>query len=184
MVKQAVWGVAAAWVLAAAPAWADLKIGVVNYDTLLQQAPQAKQLGAALRAEFLPRQRELDEEQQSLKDRADKFQRDAATMTDDQRDRTQLELQDSERELQRKQSDFQDEVNARRNEGLSRLQRVLEEQVRVYAKAQNIDLVLVGGAVIYATSAIDLTPAILSRLQEAARSEAGGASSAKDESSP
>ncbi len=167
VIKSVVWGAAAALILATSPAWADLKIGYVNFSTLLQQSPQAKAIQAKLRAEFLPRQDELNKLQASFKARADQFQRDAATMTDEQRDKTQSELQDSDRELQRRSSELQDDFTQRRNEELSSLQRILTDQVRTYAKAQNFDLVLADG-VIYETNAIDITPAILARLQQAA----------------
>jgi outer membrane protein len=179
VIKTVVWGAAAALMLATAPAWAaELKIGYVNYSELLQQSPQAKQIAAELRDEFLPRQREITQLQQALKAREDKYQRDAATMTDDQRDRTQNDLQESDRDLQRRQSEFQDDLNARRNEELSRLQRILVDQVRTYAKAQNFDLMLADG-VIYATNSIDVTPAILSRLQAAAKTGSSGTTPAR-----
>lgn len=181
VVKSVVWGAAAALLLATAPAWADLKIGYVNYGELLQECPQAKAVEAQLRAEFQPQQRELAQMQQSLKSRADKFQRDAATMTDDQRERTQNDLQESDRDLQRRQQEYQDDLNTKRQEALSNLQRILVDQVRTYAKAQSFDLVLADG-VIYATNAIDITPAILSRLQQAARSGSGGTAPRKTRS--
>jgi outer membrane protein len=178
VIKSVVWGAAATLILATSPAWAQLKIGYVNYSTLLQESPQAKAIQTRLRSEFLPRQSELTKLQASLKARADQFQRDAATMTDDQRERTQNELQDGDRDLQRRQSEFQDDLNARRNEELSSLQRILVQQVQTYAKAQNFDLVLADG-VIYATSAIDITPAILARLQQAAGAGATATRKAK-----
>jgi outer membrane protein len=150
-------------VLAAAPAWAELKIGYVNYSELLQQSPDAKTIADALRNEFLPRQRELQTMQQSLKAREDKLTKDGATMTDDQRAREDKDIRDGERELQRKQSEAQDDFNARRNEELSTLQKSLIEQVRTFAKAQNYDLVMADG-VIYATGAVDITPQVLAML--------------------
>jgi outer membrane protein len=163
--KSVLWGAAAACILATSPAWAELKIGVVNYARLLQDSPQAKQVTAQLRAEFMPRQRDLQDRQQQLKTRADKLQRDGATMTEDQRNREEEALRDGDRDLQRRQSELQDDANARRNEELSRLQRILVDEVQKYAKAQGFDLVLADG-VIYSTSTIDITPAILTRLQE------------------
>ncbi len=59
---------------------------------------------------------------------------------------------------------MQDDFNARRNEEMSRLQRTLIEQVRIYAKAQNFDLVVADG-VIYATPTLDITPQILAALK-------------------
>ena len=68
----------------AGPAWADLKIGVVNYSKLMQESPQAKAAQDALRGEFAGKQKELQTQQQSLKSKEDSLQRDSATMTADQ----------------------------------------------------------------------------------------------------
>ena len=148
----------------AAPAWAELKIGVVDYGRLVEESPQAKSALEAIRTEFTPRQRDLQNQQAVLKSKEDKLQKDGATMTQDQRSNAEKDLRDSYRELQRKQSEVQDDFNARRNEEMSRLQKTLIEQVRIYAKAQNFDLVIADG-VIYTTPTIDITPAILAQLE-------------------
>jgi outer membrane protein len=166
VVRSLILGSAATMVLAAAPAWAELKIGYVNYSLLLQDSPDAKVITEQLRNEFLPRQRDLQTLQQSLKTREDKLTKDGATMTDDQRAREDKEIRDGERELQRKQTEFQDDANSRRNEELSILQKSLIEKVRGYAKTQNYDLVIADG-VIYATNAVDITAQVLATLQAA-----------------
>jgi outer membrane protein len=159
------WIVAIAGTFIVLPAGAaDLKIGVVDYGKLMEASPQAKTVVDAIRTEFTPRQRDLQNEQQSLKAKEEKLQKDGATMTEDQRQRTEKELRDSYRDLSRKQQEVQDDFNARRNEEMSRLQRTLIEEVRVYAKAQNFDLVIADG-VIYSTPTLDITPAILTALQ-------------------
>ena len=160
-----IWMMAVAGTLAVLPAWAvDLKIGVIDYGRLVEESPQAKVALEAIRTEFTPRQRELQNQQQTLKSKEDKLQKDGATMSEDQRARSEKELRDSYRELARKQSEVQDDFNARRNEEMSRLQRTLIEEVRTYAKAQNFDLIIADG-VIYATPTLDITPAILTVLQ-------------------
>ena len=164
VVKSVMWGSVGAMLLAAAPVWAELKIGYVNYSELLQESPEAKTIADQLRSEFLPRQRELQSLQQQLKARADKLEKDGATMTDDQKAKESREISDGERELQRKQQEAQEDFNARRNEELSSLQKTLIEQVRAYAKAQSYDLVVADG-VIYATGTMDITPQVLAALQ-------------------
>ena len=163
VVRSLILGSAATLVLAATPAWAELKIGYVNYSELLQQSPDAKVIADALRNEFLPRQRELVALQQSLKAREDKLTKDGATMSEDQRTREDTYIRNGDRELQRKQTEFQDDVNSRRNEELSKLQKSLVEQVQAYAKSQTYDLIIVEG-VIYATNAVDITPQVLAML--------------------
>jgi len=182
VLKTAVWGLAVAAVLAAAPVWAaELKIGYVNYGQLLEQSPQAKVIADAIRSEFMPRQRELQTQEQTLRTRADKLQKDGATMSDDQRTREEKELRDTARDLERKKQEAQDDFNARRNEELSRLQKTLIEEVRTYAKGQNFDLVLADG-VIYAAQAIDITPAVLTVLQ--AHAPKGGSGAAAPAAAP
>jgi outer membrane protein len=153
-----------------APARADLKIGFVNYARLMQESPQAKAVQQTLRNEFAPKQRELANAQQALKDREAQLQRDGATMSADQRSAAEQALTDGQRELSEKATDFNDEVNARQNQAMSQLQKQLVEQVQRYAQAQGFDLVLADG-VIWANPSIDITQPVLAALQ------ASGASS-------
>jgi outer membrane protein len=162
--KKVIWAIAAGATLVALPAFAEPKIGVVDATRLLEESPQGKAMGEAMRAEFAPRQRTLQAQEQALKAKQEKLQKDGATMTEDQRQRTEKELRDGGRDLQRATQEFQDDVSARRNEELSRLQRTIIEEVRTFAKAQNYDLVISDG-VIYSTSAYDITPGVLAALQ-------------------
>lgn len=150
--------------VAAPAAQAEIKVGVVNYGRLMQDSPQAKSALEAIRAEFAPREKELQSQQASLKSKEERMQKDAATMSDSQRSAAEKELRDGYRDLARKQQEVQDDFNARRNEEMSRLQRTLVEEVQNYAKSQNFDLVLADG-VIYFNNALDITPAILTALQ-------------------
>jgi outer membrane protein len=163
--KLAVWLIAAGVALAALPAWAEPKIGVVDPQRLLEESPQGKAMLDAMRAEFAPRERTLQAQQQALKAKQDKLQKDSATMTDEQRTRAEKDLRDGAREFERARSEFQDDISARRNEEMSRLQKTLGDEVRTYAKTQNFDVVLSTEGVVYAAPAYDVTPAILTALQ-------------------
>lgn len=169
--------IASAGALAAAPAHAaglGLRIAVVNYGQLLQESPQAQAAVASLRAEFAPKQRSLQVEANELKAKEDTLKKNEATMTQDQRDQAEVDLRERYQALAQKQSEIQDDVNTRRNELMSQLQRTLVQVVQNYAKEQRYDLVLADG-VIYADSALDITPAILTALksQPARRAPAG-----------
>jgi outer membrane protein len=149
---------------AAAPAWADLKIGVVNYAKLMQESPQAKAAQDALRGEFAGKQKDLQTQQQALKTKEDSLQRDSATMTGEQRAQAERDLRDGNRELSLKVNQYQDDFNARQNEELSKLQKTLVEEVQNFAQGQKFDLVLADG-VIFAAPVLDITPQVLSALQ-------------------
>ena len=98
-----------------------------------------------LRAEFGPRLQQLVAQEQALKTRNEKLQKDLATMTADQRTKAEKELRDSARELERKKAELQDDSNAKRQEEMNKLQRLLIGEVREYAKAQNFDIVIAEG---------------------------------------
>ncbi|MEY2624690.1 MAG: hypothetical protein RL412_465 [Pseudomonadota bacterium] len=150
--------------LMAAPAMAEIKIGVLDFGRLMDESPQGKALIESLRSEAAAKQRELQTQAASLQTKRDKLAKDRATMTPDQISRAEKDVRDGERDLARRQSEVNDDFNARRNEEMGKLQRTLIEEVRSYSKAQNFDLVVTDG-VIYATSALDITPGVLAGMQ-------------------
>jgi outer membrane protein len=171
--KVVLWLLAAGGALAALPAWAEPKIGVVDFQKLAVESPQGKAVMESMRAEFAPRERTLQAQGQAVKAKEDKLQKDGATMSEEQRARAEKEFRDGARDFERARGELQDDETARRNEELSRLQRTIVEEVRNYGKAQSFDLILSAEGVIYNASASDITAAVLSALQ------ARGASSAK-----
>jgi outer membrane protein len=176
--QSKLWSLAFVAALFAMPAFAQTKIAVVDYGRLVEESPQAKTALEAIRTEFTPRQREIENLASSLQSKQDKLTKDSATMSADQRTRSEKELRDGARDLQQKRAEVQDDFNARRNEEMSRLQRSLIEEVRTYAKAQNFDLVIADG-VIYSVPTLDITPAILGMLQAKAPKPAAGAAAPK-----
>ena len=168
-------------VLAALPAVAaEPKIGVVDFQRLAIESPQGKAVMESMRAEFAPRERTLQAQGQAVKAKEDKLQKDGATMSEEQRVRAEKELRDGARDFERAKGEFQDDMNARRNEELSRLQRTIIEEVRSYGKAQGYDLILAAEGVVYNASASDITPAVLSALQ----ARGGPAAAAKPAAAP
>jgi outer membrane protein len=171
----------------ALPAAAEIKVGVIDYARLLEDSPQAKVVQDALRTEFGPRFQQLQAQEASLKTRADKLQKDVATMTPEQRTKAEKELRDGARELERKKQEWQDDSNAKRNDEMNKLQRSLIGEVRDYAKAQSFDIVIAEG-VIYATPTVDITAAVLQALQarapKPAAAPAGAPAPAKPAAKP
>jgi len=159
------------------PAAAEIKVGVVDIAKLFEDSPQAKVVQENLRAEFGPRLQQLVAQEQALKTRNDKYQKDLATMAAEQRTKAEKDLRDSAREIERKKAELQDDSNAKRQEEMNKLQRLLFGEVREYAKAQSFDIVIAEG-VIYATPTVDITAAVLQGLQARAPKPAAGATPA------
>jgi outer membrane protein len=149
-------------------AHAQAKIAVVNIARLLEEAPQAKQAMQALQDEFAPRQREIVAQQKELKAKEEQLQRDGAVMAENERRNAEREFLQAQRDLQRKQNEYMEDLNMRRNEALGELQRSLLREVQAFARNGNYDLV-VGDGVLYANESLDITAQVLSALQARAK---------------
>jgi len=155
----------AALLLSVSPAaFAELKIAVVSVPELIEKSPQAQAAMQALQDEFMPRRREIENQQKELKAREDKLTRDSAVMSESERSKGEKDLRDGQRDLQRRQNEYVEDLNVRRNEELGRLQRTLLQEVQNYAKAQGFDLVI-GDGVLYAKDTLNITPAVLASLK-------------------
>ena len=113
----------------AAPSFAQgARIGFVNSDRMLREAEPARAAQAKLELEFSRREKELNDACNALRAASEKFERDAPTLSDTQRNQRQRQLQEQDRDFQRKSREFQEDLNARRNE---ELQAVLDRANRV-----------------------------------------------------
>jgi len=144
-------------------AQAQAKIGVVNIARLLQEAPQAQAASQALESEFANRRRDLENQQKDLKAREDKLQKDGAVMAEAERRNAEKALRDGQRDLARKQNEFLEDLNVRRNEALGQLQRTVLQEVQNYAKSAGLDVVVADA--LYASASVDITNQVLAALQ-------------------
>ena len=93
----------------------DVSIGVVDLARLMDQAPQAQAATVGLSAEFAPRQREMVALQQSLQTKQESYQRAAAVLGETERLRLERDIQADQRDLQRQQNEYNEDVNIRQN---------------------------------------------------------------------
>lgn len=154
----------------------DIKIGVVNVAQLLEQAPQSQAVNDLLTREFQTRQNDILGMRSKLQQQTEQFQRDSAVMGEDERLSLERQIRDAQRELQRTENEYLEDLNIRRNEELNKLQRALLQEVQNYARNEQYDIVV--SDVLYFSTAVDITSAVLANLQRS-----GGSSSAAPSSS-
>jgi len=150
----------------------ELRIGVVNIQALMEQAPQTKSAMDALQEEFAPRQREFIAKQKEFEDLQAKAQKDVAVMGETERRNVEKDLRDLQREVTRLQNEFREDLNLRQNEELGKLQRSLLKEVQDFAEQEGYDLI-VGDGVLFASSAVNITNSVLQAVE--ARFQATGA---------
>jgi outer membrane protein len=150
--------------MASQPASAEIKIGYVDFQKLMTEAPQVKSAMQALQNEFGTRQRELVAMQNDLKARDEKLTKEGAIMAEADRAKAEKALRDQQREFSRKGGEFQDDLSTRKNEEIGKVQRYLLEEIRTYSSAQGFDLVL-GEGVFWNKPQLDITAQVLEVLK-------------------
>lgn len=161
--------------LFAAPAQAQaqegFRIGFVNPDRVLREAQPAKAAQAKLEAEFLKRERDLATQGETLKAASEKFEREAPTLAESQRATRQRALVDQDREFQRKRREFQEDLNARKNEELQQVYDRANRVVKQVAEAEKYDAIL--QEAIYINPKHDITEKVIKALNATAAAPTG-----------
>ncbi|HBA08304.1 MAG: molecular chaperone Skp [Methylotenera sp.] len=142
---------------------ADLKVGYVQVDKILQDAPQTAESGKKLEKEFSPRSQELDRMAKQIKDLETILDKEGLTLSESERRTKERDAQNIKIEFQRKQRELREDINLRKNEELGSLQDRINKAVQSVSEAEGYDLVVYSG-VAYASKKIDITDKVLKML--------------------
>jgi outer membrane protein len=143
----------------------DLKIGFVNTDRIFREASTAKAAQAKLEQEFSRREKELNDIGTTLKAASDKFEREAPTLSESQRAQRQKALIDTDRDFQRKRREFQEDLNARKNEELQQVLDRANRVVKQVAEQEKYDVIL--QEAVYINPKHDITDKVIRALNAA-----------------
>ena len=142
---------------------AELKVGYVQVDKILQEAPQTAESGKKLEREFSPRSQELDRTQKQIRDIEASLDKEGVTLSESERRNKERDVSNLKIEFQRKQRELREDINLRKNEELSVLQDRINKAVQKVSETDGYDLVVYGG-VAYASKKIDITDKVLKLL--------------------
>jgi len=143
----------------------EFKAGFVNTDRIFREASAAKAAQAKLEQEFSKREKDLVDQGNSLKNASDKFEREATTMSESQRASRQRQLVDHDREFQRKRREFQEDLNARKNEELATVLDRANKVVKQVAETEKYDVIL--QEAVYINPKFDITDKVIKALNGA-----------------
>jgi len=142
---------------------AELKVGYVQVDKILQDAPQTAESGKKLEREFSPRTQELDRMSKQIKDLETALDKEGLTISETERRNKERDVQNLKIEFQRKQRELREDINLRKNEELGSLQDRINKAVQSVSETEGYDLVVYSG-VAYASKKIDITDKVLKLL--------------------
>lgn len=144
----------------------DFRVGFVNTDRIFREANAAKAAQTKLEQEFAKREKDLNELGSALKAASEKFEREAPTLSESQRGARQRQLIEQDREFQRKRREFQEDLNARKNEELQQVLEKANRAVRQIAEQEKYDLIL--QEAVYINPKHDITEKVIKALNNGA----------------
>jgi outer membrane protein len=152
------------WPVTDAAAQSGVRIGYVNTERILRDAAPAKAAQRKLEEEFRERDRELQTLAEQLKSMGEALERDRAILTETERRRRQRDFADLEKDFQRKQREFREDLNQRRNEELAQVLERANRAIRQLADSERFDLIV--QEAVYASPRIDITDQVLKALTD------------------
>lgn len=147
-------------------AYAELKVGVIDLQQIMQKSNQIATINSQLTKEFKPRQDKILALQKALQDETDQLTRNSATMTESDRNKLQDKIIADRANLQGMSLSFQRDVNAAQNQGMQKFMTQLNGVVNTVAKANNFDLILQRAGVPFVKTELDVTNKVLDQLNK------------------
>jgi len=142
---------------------AEVKIGFVEVQKILKNAPQTVKANKKLEKEFTKRTVKLKKAVKVIQEKESKFRKDSMTMSENDRAKSQKEIQSLKIDAQRTEREVREDIDLRRREEIAKVQKLVNIAVENVAKAQGYDLVLYQG-VAYAGKKVDITDVVIKAL--------------------
>jgi outer membrane protein len=138
------------------------KFGFVNTERILRDAIPAQRAQKKIEAEFQKRDQELARTADQLKRMQDDLEKNSVTMSDSQRRTKEREFGELNRDFQRRQREFREDLNSRRNEELAQVVEQANRVIRQIAEQEKYDIIFQDA--VYASPRIDLTDKVIKAL--------------------
>ncbi len=142
----------------------ELKIGFVSTERIFRDAAPAKAATAKLEQEFSKRDKDIQELAAKLKSAAEKLDKDAPVLSDAERGKRQRELAEMDKDFQRRQREFREDLNQRRNEELAIVLEKANKVIKQLAESEKYDIVF--QEAVYFSPRIDITDKVLKALNK------------------
>jgi len=164
----------------AAQAQSDLKIGFVNLNAIVQNAPQIPELNQQLRSEFSQRDADFKAMQDDYNTKLQNYERDREVMSAGERTSLERDLTQMQRDIERRANELQEDLQIRQNELLNQLQVEILQKVQAYGDSNGYDLIVTDA--VYASQTVNITAAVYEAItgQKAPPPPATGAESTSE----
>ena len=145
---------------------ADSKIGFVNSQKILNDAPQAARAKKKIEKDFEKRDQELQRIAKQLQGMQENLDKNAVTMAEGERRTKEREFGELNRDFQRKQREFREDLSQRQNEEMASIFERVNKIIKQIAEAEKYDIIFQEAA--YINPRIDITDKVLKALGDGA----------------
>ncbi len=150
---------------AATPVFAETKIGAVNINKLMEEAPQAQLATEEMKSRFSARETELLAERDTIKSLEEEYKKNADIISKTEKDNMEKKIRDRLRDFKRKSDTFTEDFGIARNEALKQIQTEVYKAIVDLAETEQYDLI-VSESVLYASKNVDITDKVLEKLRK------------------
>ncbi len=148
------------------PAHAEFKIGFINTQRVLSDAPQAAKAKKKIEKEFEKRNLELQKLAKQLQGLQESLEKNSMTMSEADRRNKEREFNDLGRDFQRREREFKEDLNLRQNEEMAAIFERVNKAIKTIGETEKFDLIV--QEALFASSRIDITDRIIKQLGEPA----------------
>jgi outer membrane protein len=141
---------------------ADSKIGFVNSQKILNDAPQAARAKKKIEKDFEKRDQELQRIAKQLQGMQENLDKNAVTMAEGERRTKEREFGELNRDFQRKQREFREDLSQRQNEEMASIFERVNKIIKQIAEAEKYDIIF--QEAVYANPRIDITDKVIKTL--------------------
>ena len=154
----------------------SIRIGVVDMNKLLQEAPQYQDMQSAIEEEFAPKVRDIEAKESAFNEARDKLQKDNLALSNDERQNASLKLTSDQRELEYLAKSFQEDRN---NRIQIETNKIIVETINVvnkFGRDNGYDLIInegrisqntiLNGGTLYKGASVDITNDIAKVLEK------------------
>ena len=157
----------AALLSGAAVAQAETKIGFVNTERIFRDAPAAVKAQKKIEKEFEKRDQDLQKIAKQLQAMQENLDKNGLTMVESDRHNKEREFNDLNRDFQRRQREFREDLNQRKNEELAAVLERANKTIKQIAEAEKFDIIF--QEAVYASPRIDITEKVIKALGDAGK---------------
>ena len=144
------------------------KVGIVDMQEIYKQIPQMAKVEQTLQAEFAERRQELEKLQGDIRFEAEKFKREATTMSQAQKDALREKVEGMQKNLAEKGRPLEQEIKVRQNQELAKVQGIIIKAIEDIAKDGKYDEVKVKDTTIYFNpkTVVDLSSKVVDKVSK------------------